>query len=815
MNEIYLKRVHTILLLIFIYSFSLAAQDNSKVFLNVKTRNYDQKNVKLYLSFDFRNQEVIGKEEFTFAPLTNNFEKLILHSKTTKVSSVKYNNENLVYSQDNGLLYINFGKDLDINQNATVTIEYTAYPSAGLFFFFPTKENPEIPYQIWSQGEGTDNRYWYPAYDEPDDKLTSEIIATVPDSLIAISNGDLISVTQNSSAKTKTFDWKMDQIHSNYLTTLIVGDFVTIKEKLRGTTLEYNLPKQWKDKYNYFYGRTPQMLQFYSNYICPYPYSRYAQTTVQDFLYGGMENITATTLNKRLLHDEKAVPNYSADGLIAHEFAHQWFGDLLTCKTWQHTWLNEGFATYFTDLWTENEYGKDEFRYLRYNENMSYFEEVQAEPLKNIKRDSTGIIPVEMNGGKAYDRGAAVLNNLRYYLGDEAFQKGIQHYVSEYKDSAVVTEDFRKAMQEATGKNLKQFFNQWIYGAGFPVYDVSYKWDENTKKLALIVKQVQEQLPAVGLFTAPVLVEIVAGRQDIQKELMISQKEESFTFDCNEKPQMVRFNKYFRTLCVVHIQKDFDELVYQLQYDDDVTGRISAALALSNFGEKAIPYLERTILRDNFYGVRITAVQSLRKIDRPSVYKPLVEAADDPDARVREEAVKSLSIFHNDENGKFLAYKFNTETNDYVKGAAAFSIITIRMKDAIEFAEKALTLGSHRNIIRRYIFEGLNNLKDPRSINLTKKYVNYKYSYGGMHLLDIVALDCAMNFAKTNRKEVIDAVTEALKNPYFRTRNHAADLLVQLNAKEKLPLLKEIAKNERRQVVLRTLENDIKKLEGK
>jgi aminopeptidase N len=815
MHRIFFKKGRAILYLILFLICSLNAQSQSKFVLDIKTRNYDQKNVKLFLSFGFHKEEVIGKEEFTFAPLIDNFDQLILHCKTTKVSSVKYGNENLKFSQDSDLLYINFQEELNKNKNVTITIEYTSLPSSGLFFFYPAKENPKIPYQIWSQGEGTENRYWYPAYDEPDDKLSSEIIATVPDSLIAISNGDLISVTQNASVKTKTFDWKMDQVHANYLTTLIVGDFVTVKEKLRGTILEYNLPREWKDKYNYFYGRTPQMLNFYSNYIYPYPYSRYAQTTVQDFLYGGMENVTATTLNRRLMHDQRAVPNYSADGLIAHEFAHQWFGDFLTCKTWKHVWLNEGFATYLTDLWTENEYGKNEFRYLRYNENMAYFNEVKDDPLKNIKRDSTGVVPAEMGGGKAYDRGAAVLNVLRFYLGDKAFEKGIHHYVSEFKDSAVVTEDFRKAMEESSGKDLKEFFNQWIYGAGFPVYNVSYKWDENTKKLTLNVKQVQEQLPAVGLFTAPVLIEIVAGKLDIEEELLISKKENSFTFNCNEKPQLVRFNKYFRTLCVVHFNKDFDELIYQLQYDDDVTGRMVAAQAMAEFGEKAVPYLERTIRRDNFYGVRITAVQSLRKIGGDIVYKPLLEAAEDPDARVREEAVKSLSIFHNDENGKFLAYKFNTETNDYVKGAAAFSIITIRMKDAFKFAEKALTLDSHRNIIRRYIFEGLNNLKDPRSIKLTKEYTKYKYSYGGMHLLDIVALDCAMNFAKTHRKEVIDAVSEALGNPYFRTRNHAADLLVKLDAKEKLPLLKEIEKNERRQVVLRTLDAAITKLETK
>ncbi len=264
MRRMFFKKGRAILYLILFLVCSLNAQSQSKFFLNIKTRNYDQKNVKLFLSFNFHREEAIGKEEFTFAPLTDNFGKLILHCKTTKVLSVKFGNKSLKFSQDSDLLYITFPEKLNKDKNVTVTIEYTSLPSSGLFFFYPTKENPEIPYQIWSQGEGTENRYWYPAYDEPDDKLTSEIIATVPDDLIAISNGDLVSVTQNTSAKTKTFDWEMDHIHANYLTTLIVGDFVTVKEKLRGTTLEYNLPREWNVKFNYFFGSTPQMLILFS-----------------------------------------------------------------------------------------------------------------------------------------------------------------------------------------------------------------------------------------------------------------------------------------------------------------------------------------------------------------------------------------------------------------------------------------------------------------------------------------------------------------------------------------------------------------------
>lgn len=794
---------------------SVYPQDGQKFELNHSTRNYDQKHIKLDLRFNFEKAEVIGKEEFTFAPEVNDFNRLVLHSRTTKVSRVIYRGKELKYSQTEDLLFINFDEIIPMGQDATVTIEYNSFPEAGLYFFKPSKKFPGIPYQIWSQGEGRDNRYWYPAYDEPDDKLTSEVIATVPGNMTAISNGDLVSVTINSKAGTKTFDWKMDQPYSNYLTTLIVGNFKTIREKAGDKTLEYNIPPDKLDMAKTVYGRTADMMNFYSEYIYPYPYNRYAQTAVQDFAYGGMENVTATTLNQRIYHNKTAEPNYSPDGLIAHEFAHQWFGDFLTCKTWDHIWLNEGFATYFTDLWTEHKFGKDEFRYLRFQENNAYFKEVNRQPLDKIKKDSSGVIPAELGGGKAYDRGAAVLNTLRYYLGDAAFEKGIQHYVRKFKHSAVVTEDFRRAMEEATGVNLKGFFDQWIYGAGFPVFDVSYTWDKVNGKLLLRVKQVQKEEPAVGLFTAPVLVEITAGGKTTNRKIIVSKKDETFSFDAKVKPEMIRFNKYMWTLCAVHFRKNFDELVYQLKNDDDIVGRIFAAKVIPQFGDMAVSYLGNTIRNDKFYGVRIAAVQSLRKIGGKNVLQPLLLAAKDSDARVREEAVKSLSIFPAKVVQSDLINIFNNDKNVYVKGAAAFSIGAVKMHGAFEFLEKALKLDSHRNIIRRDIFDGLKVLKDPRAIRLAGIYSQYKYSYGGMHLVDITALDCAMKFAVSHRKEVINVVAGALENPYFRTRNYAAGLLAKLNAKSELPLLKKILKSERRRYVKRSLISAIKRLEKK
>ncbi len=809
------KHFSFLFILLLLFNFQSFSQSNVSA-LTSDTRNFDQKNIKLNLQFNWDKKEVIGTAKITFSPLEDNFNLLTLHARTMKVSLVKIDSTQLKYSQDDQNLYIKMDKNYSKGTDVTVNIEYSARPTRGFYFFMPTKENPDMPMEIWSQGQSNFNRYWYPAYDLPDDKLTSEIVATVPENLIAVSNGELISVKENPSEKTKTFDWKMDHVHSNYLTTLIVGDYATVKEKVQGVQLDYNLPKKWINQIDLFYGRTPQMMMFFSNYIVPYPYSRYAQTTVQDFEWGGMENVTSTTLNRRLLHGKNAVPNYSADELIAHEMAHQWFGDYLTCKNWKHDWLNEGFATYFTDLWTENQFGEDEFRYLRYNENNIYLnEEVISAPLEKIKKDSSGIIPVELGGSKAYERGAAILNMLRFELGNNEFQKAIRYYVNKFKNDNVVTEDLRNAFQESTGKDLSRFFNEWIYGAGYPEFEVSYNYDDQNKKLILVVKQTQKELPAVGVFHTKIPVQIIADNKIIDSTIQITGRENNFSFDVEQKPDMIRFNKNFVVLCKVEFNKLLDELAYQLQYDDDVTGRIIAADEISKFGKDAVPFLRRTIMRDTFYGVRIKAVESLKKIGGEVAYKPLIIAADDFDGRVREAAVKALSIFSSEIVGDFLVQKFNEEKNDYVKGAAAYSIGSVKMNDAFEFLKKALEYDSHRNIIRRKIFDGLKELGDPKALPLVSEYTQYKYSHGGMHLLDIAALDCAKSFDKEHHQEVINVVAGALKNPYFRTINHAAALLAELGAKEKLPDLKEVLKNDKRQTVQLQVIAAIKKLENR
>ena len=222
-----------------------------------------------------------------------------------------------------------------------------------------------------------------------------------------------------------------------------------------------------------FMGKTPQMIRFYGEKLGqPYPYAKYAQVCVPDFIAGGMENITATTMTDSALHDEIAELERDEDGLVAHELAHQWFGDLLTCKDWSHIWLNEGFASYFGPLFTEHDRGDDVFRLEMKGSLEGYLGSDQRyrRPIVESLYETSD----DMFDGVTYSKGACVLHTLRGLLGDVAWWKGIRAYVAAHKFQVVETDDFRKAMETASGKDLKWFFDQWVYKAGHP--ELKVRW---------------------------------------------------------------------------------------------------------------------------------------------------------------------------------------------------------------------------------------------------------------------------------------------------------------------------------------------------
>jgi len=419
-----------------------------------RDRDFMPGHLLLELWFDWKERKVFGTATHTLKAINDGLERIVLDAVDMKIKDVVSNKRRLRFEYDGRFVTIALPKRLKEDGEVTLAISYEASPRNGLFFVVPDKKYPKKPYQIWSQGEMEDNRHWFPAYDYPNARVTSEAVLHVDERYTALSNGGLIDVKHDKKARTKTFHWKQAIPHVNYLISIAIGEFDMKEEDCDGVPLQYYVPKGEGSSIPFSFRCTPSVMRFFNKVIgVKFPYEKYAQVVVDEFTFGGMENTTLTLLFRATVHDENALPDLRVDSLIAHEMAHQWFGDLLTMKSWAHLWLNEGFATYFQPLWYEHEYGKEEFQYAMRGHALMYFSEASeryTRPIVTTKYSE----PEDMFDGHSYQKGACVLHMMRYVLGDEQFFKSLRHYVKSHSQGAVETTDLKESIEEATGKDL-------------------------------------------------------------------------------------------------------------------------------------------------------------------------------------------------------------------------------------------------------------------------------------------------------------------------------------------------------------------------
>src|SRR5215469_17188718 len=326
-----------------------------------RSRDYDLQHSKIVLRFQPEQKKVIGDVTHTLFLLQDDLETISFDSVNLQIESVRINKEPAKFKTTVNKLIITLPKNAKSGVKFEVEIKYQATPTKGLYFILPDRDLPNRPVQIWTQGESEDTRYYLPTYDYPHDRLTTETILTVPASWLTVSNGKLIGVTDAADGM-KTWTWRESLPSSTYLFTVVAGEFTEVKDSWRGIPVTYYAPKDRGDRLNPSYSRTPAMIELFSKKLgVDYPWEKYAQVMVDEFVAGGMENSSATTNTSNSLTHPKLAPEYSTgeDDLISHELGHQWFGDLVTCKDWGDVWLNEGFATFMENVWTEAHYGKD------------------------------------------------------------------------------------------------------------------------------------------------------------------------------------------------------------------------------------------------------------------------------------------------------------------------------------------------------------------------------------------------------------------------------------------------------------------------
>ncbi len=498
-----------------------------------RSRDYDLQNIRTHLWFDIDQRRVLGEVTESVSMLREQDSDLKLDSVGLDIKSVTLDGKDARFTVTPNKLVVTLERPAALGERHEILIRYQGQPKKGLYFILPDKNYPQQPKEIWTQGEAEDTRYYIPVYDYPNDRTTSEMILTVPASWITVSNGKLVSVKDEPDGL-RTWDWQQSEPLSTYLISAIAGEFVERDDSWRGIPLRYVVPRGDESKIEPTFGETKEMLDLFTSKLDePYPWAQYAQTALHDFVAEGMENTSATSITTTSLVNPALVAEDrdGADDVISHELAHQWFGDLVTCKDWGNLWLNEGFADFFQRVWSEHRFGRNEADYDFWRDQNQWMREPRLFPVPIVDRNFQDSTEYQDN---IYDKAGWVLRMLQEKLGEKDFYQALHHYLETNRGENVVTADLQKAVEQATSINEDKFFEQWIYGAGAPKFDVSYTYAADLRQISLVVKQTQKLEGRVGLFDVPVDVEIATASGSANAYSRGQSSEPDILFSCRD-----------------------------------------------------------------------------------------------------------------------------------------------------------------------------------------------------------------------------------------------------------------------------------------
>ncbi len=605
-------------------------------------------------------------------------------------------------------------------KTARVSVAYKATPRRGIYFLAPDDHVRDRPHQVWTQCQEEDGRYWFPCHDKPHIKMTTEIAVRVPRGWYALSNGELASkrTSDDPNEPQWAYHWKMNEPHASYLVTLVAGEFSILEDSADGVPLTYLVPKGREADGRRSFARTPDMIRHFGALTgVPYPWGSYAQVVVHDFIFGGMENTTATTMYEHVLLDERAALDVTSDDLIAHELAHQWFGDYVTCRDWSEGWLNEGFATYLEHVWREQQLGKDEYEYGIKTDLDAYVGEAHGRYRRPIVCQDYDA-PLDLFDRHLYEKGGLVLHMLRVELGTELFWKGVGIYLQRHGRSVVETRDLERALEEVSGKSLGRFFEQWVQKPGHPEIEVALSWEK--ERLVVSVKQQQAATDGVpAQFELPLVLDIDDGSGSLRRErIVITQRLETFALRCTERPQLVIVDPEMRILGDVKVKAPLDMLRAQLEEAPTARGRWLAALALASADDPVTIAALASRLADGteFWGVRAECAEALGKIRAQECFDALRRSVGVTHPKVRRAIVAALGAFRTAAAVDVLRPIALKDASYLVEAEAARSLGKTRREGAFDVLVDVLDRPSWADVIRGAAADGLAALRDERAL---------------------------------------------------------------------------------------------------
>ena len=707
-----------------------------------RVRSYDLQHQVVRVRFDWDRHAVVGSTTLRIAALEQPLANIQLDAVGMTIARVRglSGNTTLQHDYDGRTLTVHLPSTLAAGARTTFTVDYeTVRPRKGAYFI-------DRRHVVWTQGETEDTRYWVPTYDHPNDKTTWEFFITVPSGEKALSNGRLAG-TRRMGANTE-WHWVLDKPASTYLMAAVTGDYVVLQDSWRRTTpVGYwtypdSVSATWRGM-----GKTPRMMELFSSVLgIEYPWSKYDQANAPDYIFGGMENVTATIqADDAILHPEWAAPHAGSDELVSHELAHQWFGNLVTARHWSDIWLNEGFATFLEQYWMEVEHGSEggALHRLTTHEETIAADRAARRPLAYGRWQTD---PLELFfSGHIYPKGAAVLQMARRQLGDSAFWRAMHRYTSRHAYSSVATADFERSLSEASGRDFSRFFRQWVYGAGLPAFQVAYTYDSLSRQLYLTARQIQPRDSLTGLFDADVEIEVLTDSGPERAMMSVRGETTAISLQLRSAPRSIRWDKGNWLLDVADFPRPTVMLAHQLAHDDDVAGRIEAVeLLAQRAGESmAASVLGIASEEDRFWAVRARALRALHTLvtsirvasaessasaaaDTPfthpgaaaeirEIAKVAAERAlSDADPRVREVAPMLLaSLGATRLNGHMEAML--EDRSLYVRGAAVHALASVDSVEAIYVIREMLAEDSWIDLTRTQAINALGRIDTPEA----------------------------------------------------------------------------------------------------
>ncbi len=645
------------------------------------------------------------------------------------VSNVLVNEQSAGFSNDGRQLHVHLAAPAQPGEELKVDIAYAAHPRRGLYFLGPDTHYPKRPRQAWTQGQDEDNRCWFPCLDTPGQKAFTEIAVEVPASMLALSNGKLLDTRELDDRR--RFHYRLDHPHSPYLVTLVAGEFERQTEMAGDVELAYLVPRGREEDAKRAFANTKEMLELFGRLIGhPYPYPSYSQVCVADFIFGGMENTTATTLTENTLHDARAHLDYSSDPLVSHELAHQWFGDLLTCRDWPHGWLNEGFATYFEVLWKEHKEGRDEADKNRADDLALYLEEFgQRYGRAIVERRYEK--PVEIFDRHLYEKGGLVLHELRRRLGDEQFFAGLKLYVERHREGVVETQDLARALEEVSGRSLGRFFEQYVHRPGHPQLEIEAAWKAEEKLLRLRVQQKQKLPKDEAPYELSLPVRVVNGTGAVVHQLELHDRDQTIFLRCDEEPKQLVVDPRRDALCTLEVKKPVAMWLEELKSAPEGRARMAAAKALGKDGSvKALAAVREALLHDGFWAVQAEAARALGEAKGTAARDALLEGLKLPHPKARRAVVKALGNFRGDAKvaSAMEALLDRGDDSYFVESESARQTGKLRTPRALELLKRAMERESFTDVIRVGALDGLAELRAPEGYGIAREYTRLGHS---------------------------------------------------------------------------------------